>query len=264
MSKAIAEKENNAMVSQQAMDLVYGDIDAGTEEFDRNEVIIPTLHLMQAISPQVMKTDSAYIKGAEVGDFVNTATGKLYSGEEGIVLVPITKRHTFIERTTKKEGDKFLIDHGNNVELYNTAEYSETEKRNILPNGNVIVEVFEYFCFIVDESTNSFEPIVVRLKGSQRESARRWNTLMSGIRVETPKGPQRPRIYYMSYKAKATTKSNEENTWYVPKFENYMSVLNFPNGEAMYIAAREFAEQVSEGLVTASDEPSSVHDEEAI
>ena len=49
---------------------------------------IPFIRILQALSPQLNKQDSLYIKGAEQGDIFNTVNQEIYKADEGVIVVP--------------------------------------------------------------------------------------------------------------------------------------------------------------------------------
>ena len=57
--------------------------DAGTasENMTNDDMLIPRLRILQALSPQVSKADGAYIKGAEAGCIFDNVTNEFIDGE---------------------------------------------------------------------------------------------------------------------------------------------------------------------------------------
>src|SRR4051812_45080055 len=59
-------------------------------QFAQDDLAIPFLRVLQDLSPQVKKKDEAYVEGAEVGMFYESATKQLWEGEEeGILVIPV-------------------------------------------------------------------------------------------------------------------------------------------------------------------------------
>ncbi|HKU52551.1 MAG TPA: hypothetical protein VJQ25_08795, partial [Nitrospira sp.] len=54
--------------------------------FERGDVAIPFLRILQSNSPQVKKQNAKYVIDAEAGMFFNTATNDIYSGDTGIYV----------------------------------------------------------------------------------------------------------------------------------------------------------------------------------
>ena len=65
------------------------DVGSGFEEVTSSDIQIPFLRLIQALSPQLKKSDAGYIEGASSGDIFNTVTKKTWDGEKGVVVIPV-------------------------------------------------------------------------------------------------------------------------------------------------------------------------------
>ena len=64
------------------------DLNLGFEEVTSSDIQIPFLRIIQALSPQIKKTDSEFIEGASQGDIFNTVTQEVYKADEGVLVVP--------------------------------------------------------------------------------------------------------------------------------------------------------------------------------
>ena len=91
-TKAVTKKAQASVPSTQVMDF-EADSGAGFEGADSQSFAIPYLIILQSNSPQVDEDDGKYIKGAKVGMFLNTVTGEIFDGKEGVNLVPCTSPH---------------------------------------------------------------------------------------------------------------------------------------------------------------------------
>ena len=56
-------------------------------DYDTNELQIPFIRAIQALSPQIKKNDPQFIEGASQGDLFNTVTGEFWDGEKGILVI---------------------------------------------------------------------------------------------------------------------------------------------------------------------------------
>ena len=59
----------------------------GSENVGTDDLVIPRLEIVQALSPAVKKGDPGYIKGAELGDLTNSVTRKNYG--ESVLVIPV-------------------------------------------------------------------------------------------------------------------------------------------------------------------------------
>ena len=63
---------------------------------------------LQPLSPQLIKTDSKFIKGASAGDIFNTVTGQFWEGDEGVTIIPCAYEMKFLEFQLRESGGGFL------------------------------------------------------------------------------------------------------------------------------------------------------------
>ena len=84
------------------------DSGGGFEEVTSSDVQIPFIRVIQAMSPQIKKSDSAFIKGAGQGDIFNTVTKQFWSAEEGILVIPIHFQMKFLEFVPRDQGGGFV------------------------------------------------------------------------------------------------------------------------------------------------------------
>jgi hypothetical protein len=80
-------KQKHSSLYQEVPEFLRGTIgnQAGMEDVDSSDILLPRLGLCQSLSPQRRKSDSAYIPGLEEGQLFNTVTQEIY----GIDLVVI-------------------------------------------------------------------------------------------------------------------------------------------------------------------------------
>src|SRR5215469_7120968 len=78
-TKVKVPSEPKLPVAPQYMD----DYGAGTEGTAPEEQVVPYLVMLQGLSPQLDSGDPKFIKGAALGNIVNTATEEFYDGREG-------------------------------------------------------------------------------------------------------------------------------------------------------------------------------------
>ena len=61
----------------------------GLEDVSTTDMQIPFLRIIQALSPQLKKSDPAFIEGASQGDIFNTVTNKVWGADEGVSVLPV-------------------------------------------------------------------------------------------------------------------------------------------------------------------------------
>ena len=256
MAKAVANKKQTA-VSIVNEEMLYEDSGAGAEGITSQDLMVPRISILQSPSPQVNKRDGKYVQGAEVGFIYNTVSNEVVDGEEGISVVPIKYRRAHIEWKPDRGG--FVRDHGSDPSILEQCTQEEDYTQR-LDNGNEIVVTAEYFLFVV-RPDGSYDPALLSMTSSQLKKARRWNSMMNHLRIPKPDGSGifNPAMFYSSYKLTTVPEENDQGSWFGWDVEcldgDAGGILKSnKNGQNIYMDARSFKEQVSEGKVSAAPE----------
>jgi hypothetical protein len=102
---AVAKKKN-AELSTDVMDDILEFAGEGAT-YDSSEMQIPFIRILQAMSPQLKKREAQYIEGSEQGDMFNNVTMELFTGEEGITVVPCFQTTKYLEFIPREQGGGF-------------------------------------------------------------------------------------------------------------------------------------------------------------
>ena len=195
LAKATEAKatEGGALVLNDRPDWLDPDSFRGSEDVTAKDVILPRLDVLQALSPQIKKSDPQYIEGAEQGIVFNTLSGELYG--ESITFIPVVFKREFIVWQDRKAGGGFRG-------AFNTAEEAEHERQMLEnPDGHEVVETHVHFILLVHEDGRT-EEAVLSLSKSKRKVSRKLNSLiqmipgdrfarvykLTAIEVDGPKG----------------------------------------------------------------------------
>lgn len=218
------------------------DANAGFEEADASAYAIPFLQVLQSGSPQCKKSDGAYIKGAEEGMFYNTVTQQVYSGEDGLIVIPCHYTQRFIEWKTRESGGGFVGEHLPSDPCVGTT-VKDDKGRDILPNGNTLVDTRNHYVLIVGQD-GSLSPALLAMSSTQSKVSRQWMSKMQGIKIKNAEGqfvtaPMASR----KYKLTTVAKSNDKGSWFVPNVE----LVGIVEDVAEYRAANDFRNAVRSG-----------------
>jgi hypothetical protein len=155
--KKTAEKKNevarpkNTAVTAPERDYSRFGNDTGFENQTQDDQSVPLLIVLQSNSPQC-KRDG--IAGAQEGMIFNTATEELYDGEEGVVFVPATTEHVFIEYRPREQNGGFVGIHTPESQVVVDAKARSTKFGDYkTPEGNELVETFQIYCVLCDEES---------------------------------------------------------------------------------------------------------------
>lgn len=247
---AIAEETKSALVPT-GMAEVFEEDASQSAGFERDDLALPFLRLLQKMSPEVDKRDAKYVEGASDGDFINTATGDLWDGTKGVLVVPIVHQRSITEWRPRKDGGGLVKDHGSDMTVLKLLTKDPQTGRDVLPNGHELVRASLYYLYVIDEETGGFQSVALSLSATQLKKARRWNTLMETLSVRNPSNGKhfRPAPFYMTYKLTSVAESNDKGSWSGLKVEYYRPLIELPNGLDIYMAARSLRDAINQGTV---------------
>lgn len=164
----------------------------GSEDVGMNDIILPRLDVLQALSPQIKKKDPKYIEGAEQGQIFNTVSGEIYG--DSLTFIPVKFAREFIIWQDRDSGGGFRG-------AFPTADEAEEALAQLEnPDLHEIVETHVHYVLLVTEG--KLEEAVLSLAKSKRKVSRKLNTLvqmaggdrfakaykLSATEVDGPKG----------------------------------------------------------------------------
>ena len=249
MSKAVTKKEDN--LPSAIEDEIFATAGEGTS-YDTSELQIPFVRILQAMSPQLIKSNPKYIPNARAGDIFNTVSNQVWDGEEGIVVIPCyqeTKYLEFVARgvTTSdgKSGFQGFIEPDNPIIQQATRE----KNKEYLPNGNELIKSDQHYCIIIDDGMPQFA--ILDMAISKLKVSRRWKTQIHMLKIKNKQGiPVTPSLYSNMWKFKVVEESNPEGVFYNYNFER----VGFVQDKGIFQLARDFRNSVEKGEAKAKVE----------
>lgn len=119
----VAKKDSSALVVNAIdLSLVAQDQGQGLAKVDLNTTALPFLKILSSMSPQTKKAKSEYVEGAEEGMIFNTVTEELFSGDEGIKVVPCFFEPVQLEWSDRGTGSSAPIVHPVDTPLLNKTD----------------------------------------------------------------------------------------------------------------------------------------------
>ena len=220
------------------------DAGAGFEQADANAYAIPFLTVLQSMSPQCKKSDGAYIKGAEEGMLFNSVTQEVFSGEEGVTVIPCYFKRTFIKWAPRDSGGGFkgeLMPSDPQI----AAGRVDKDGRLIDAEGNLLADTRTHYVLVLD-GKGGYQPAVISLASSQIKKSRNWMSKMNGIKMQRADGTHfTPAMFSHQYKITTVPESNDKGSWFGLKVETLGPV----ESAELYQAAKSFRDAVSNGEV---------------
>ncbi len=243
-------KKESAGLPAELMDDIVATAGEGVD-YETSELQIPFIRVIQALSPQIKKSDPAFIKDAGQGDAFNTVTGQFWAGEEGLVVVPCYQETKYLEFIPLDQGGGFVGERElTDPDLANTERSGAKE---MLPNGNELVKSDQHYCIIIGDD-GMHQPAIVDMKSTQLKVSRRWKTQIAMQKVQDSKGQMRtPALFATMWKLTTTEESNQMGTWYNWQVEK----VDFVQDKNLFNEAKSFRESIAKGEVKAVAETQS-------
>ena len=240
MKQEIETKKSNLP----QMSVFEDDAGKGLGKLTQEDLALPFLKILGQLSPEVNKRDGKYVEGAEPGMIFNSVTGELYDGVKGIDVIPCFYKLEYIEWKDRGEGL------GAPIAIYDSSSdiMSKTKPdanyKDRLPNGNYLEKTASHFVIILGDSPST---ALISMKSTQLKISRKWNSMMSGIKLKGKTGLFTPASFSHIYKLKTTQMSNDKGTW----FGWEVSKVGPITDQQLYQQAKSFSESISKGAVKA-------------
>ena len=211
------------------------DANEGLATLSREDLAMPFFKITQPLTPEVVEGDLT------PGMIMNSATGEAWSELE---VVPCGYERQYIEWTPRETGGGLVAVHNQYEGPVLLATCTKNDKgKDILPNGNLLVSTaVHYVCALIKGA-----PVlgIISMTSTNLKKSRRWNSVMTGIKLKGKNGVYTPPVYGHSYTAKVAKESNNFGTWYTWDIS-----LNKPVSDAnLYNLCKGFNQEMSKGAV---------------
>lgn len=190
----------------------------GLENVTSKDVIVPRIGIIQKTSPQIDKNEPEYIKGAEIGDFVDHSSSTIYKGE--LIFMPCYYVMMYLQWAPRESGRGLQGIHSSPA-ILNDCTQEENGRRMVLPNGDYISETASWYGLnLSDGGKKAFIP----MSSTQLKNSRKWMTLVTNEKVarsvDTEKGEKpgargffTPPLFYRAWVLTGVGESNSKGSW---------------------------------------------------
>lgn len=223
-------------------DLVFMDVvpefmrqgNRGAENVGNEDLVIPRIELVQALSPARKKSDAAYIEGADEGMLYNNVTRELYGSEVTVVPVYYTKQYLVWK-------DRKIGGGGSNGfrGAFNTKAEADAAIASLGEEGLEAVDTAQHFVLV--HFNGAWQEAVLSMSKSKMKVSKRWNSLMRLTNTDS---------FSRAYKLSSVTETNARNESY---FNYGVQPLGFVPQD-VYERAEKLYETVRGGTVKVSSD----------
>lgn len=190
---------------------------AGSEDVTSKDMILPRVDVLQALSPQIKKSDPNYIDGAEQGMIFNTVTGEIYGSSA--TFIPALFRKEFTVWKLRKAGGGFCG-------AYPTREEGEATVAAMQnPADYECVESHQHFGILLTD--HGPEEAVFSMTKSKLKVSRALNTLVQIAGVDR---------FAKAYRVDAIETSSDKGDFWSFKVHpaGFVSKELYERGKALY------------------------------
>ena len=209
-STAVAQKAESLPAN--VMDDLFASAGQGVENLGVEDIQIPFMRILQPLSPQLIKQDAKFIKGASAGDIFNTVTGQYWDADEGVTIIPCAYEIKFLEFQLRESGGGFLGEIDPNSQDVRKAQRNGPHE--MLPSGNELVRVAQFLVVAVG-ADGVTQQMILDMKKTQMKVAKQWNTRRAGMKIMHPeKGLFTPPMWATVWNIKTVQESNDKGSWF--------------------------------------------------
>ena len=203
--KDIAAAQNTAMAEYAGYEEFEG---SGFENQSSDDYALPFIHILQSNSPQVEDSEDL-----RAGMLINTVTGEVYSGKDGIAFVPACTEHKYVEWRPREQGGGFVNQYETNDPMVVECLRDQPFGSYKTPDGNELLETFYVYGIAIDPDDQPFEAVLA-FTSTKIKKYKGWMTKAKTIQIQLPNGRRIvPPLFSHRYRLKTMSDKNKKGTF---------------------------------------------------
>jgi len=240
------EKASVAIAPATFIDM-SADAGAGLQHVDPSTLSLPFLKVLQSGSPETKRANEKFINGAKEGDILNTLTGELFDGDQGIRVIICSIQKRELEWAPKAESL------GRPVASYpfGSSEIPPFTVETVLvegkpkkvrqtKSGNTLNETDELYVLRVDDAGFA-QPAVIAMDSSDLGCSRRVTSQLYNRQIAQGNTSFKAPIYGQLYTLYSADKHKDDYDWKIWKAVQEDALVSDPG---LYAQAKAFHEAV--------------------
>jgi hypothetical protein len=173
---------------------------AGLEDVDQSDLIIPRLAVAQGTTPELKKSSENYIKDLKVGDLFNSLTGEVYG--ESVTVLPLFFYRNYIKFRKNADGSPAGVER-----IYKDRSEVPDHELEFQGDAKPVTTAFRNIMAMLIQEGRKPEPICVSFKPGSK-LGKKWVSIMKGLNLP---------CYVRTYTLTVMELSNAKGTWNEPK-----------------------------------------------
>ena len=246
-SKTVAEKKATEVAAFDFAQL-QKDAGKGNENVGKDDLALPFIKILSGVDPMMDKLDG------KKGDIYNSVTEALYSGKEGITVVPVAYQREFLRWAPRGQGSGAPTVYKTRAECPEVKRSEDDNKEYCTDgSGDYIEETHQHFVLVIGEDGKG-ETALIPMKSTQLKKSRKFNSM---IMAQCDRDGFARFAYKFRFKTLA--EQNDKGSWHGWEMQLEGPLLDeetqkkdpaqFARNLATYEQAKSFSESVQAGNV---------------
>jgi len=249
--KEVTKKENTNVVEVDFLDELTQDADTYQETLSQDDMAMPFLVLLQALSPMCTEGDPAYVEGSRPGMGLDTTDGTMFDIKKTpLIMVAVAYKSSFIEWVPRSTGQGgFVKEHATAAGLTGITVRNDDNEDIIQANspvgqpGNQLTFTHTHFVLVQDPETGAFNPYLLTMAISQLKHSKKFNRMVNNLKVPGTTKPA-PRFFGV-WALSSQLETKGENKWQSWAFKKHSDLSQMENGKEVYKAAKKFSDSLN-------------------
>ncbi|WP_244165601.1 hypothetical protein [Pasteurella testudinis] len=184
----------------------------GNENVSNNDILIPRLNLLQALSHEVQPGDEKYIDGARAGMLCNTLNSEVF---DAVYCANLNFKSSYVVWRKRNLGGGFYGEFSTEQEAMAALQADPNTK----PEDYDVSETHTHVLLLLDETGQPTTPILCDMQSTKLRVSKQWNSM-----PQLRQGPRFASIWTLSSKA-------AKNKLGQPYFNYHIEFAGVPSDE---------------------------------
>ena len=240
MAKTPAKKKTNGSAVAVLDETMFeADAGKGLENIGAEDLALPFLKVLSRQDPVLDDLD------AKAGDIYNTVTNEVFSGKEGVLVIPCAFQKRFIQWAPRGGGSGAPLGIFGPGEARPATERSTEDNKDYVVGGtgDYIEQTAQHYVLLL--SGEGSERALVAMKSTQLKKSRKWMSMILSRQMQGIKGPFTPPMFSHVYRLTTVSQENSKGSWHgwEVALDGQVRDLN------LYHAAKVFGDSVDSGNI---------------